>query len=187
MQLICGRAGTWLLVKMAPQPGFPTSCCLRHCISLALLPIVKQSQQGSWRMTVVCLPYPDPWSFWEPFTSTDFPVSPTCFCPTNRYEKMTSGMYLGEIVRQILIDLTKQGLLFRGQISERLRTRGIFETKFLSQIERWYVIRFTCSVDVLLLCQGWADLRFKNENSRAKIQQGIASWGGTLSPAASGP
>ncbi|XP_058552534.1 hexokinase HKDC1 [Neofelis nebulosa] len=52
-----------------------------------------------------------------------------------RYEKMTSGMYLGEIVRQILIDLTKHGLLFRGQISERLRTRGIFETKFLSQIE----------------------------------------------------
>ncbi|XP_074152658.1 hexokinase HKDC1 [Sminthopsis crassicaudata] len=52
-----------------------------------------------------------------------------------RYEKMTSGMYLGEIVRQILIDLTKYGLLFRGKISERLRTRGIFETKFLSQIE----------------------------------------------------
>ncbi|KAG8435281.1 hypothetical protein GDO86_013290 [Hymenochirus boettgeri] len=51
------------------------------------------------------------------------------------YEKMTSGMYLGEIVRQILIDLTKRGLLFRGQISERLRTKGIFETKFLSQIE----------------------------------------------------
>nr|XP_044993424.1 hexokinase HKDC1 isoform X2 [Jaculus jaculus] len=52
-----------------------------------------------------------------------------------RYEKMTSGMYLGEIVRQILIDLTRQGFLFRGQISERLRTRAIFETKFLSQIE----------------------------------------------------
>lgn len=45
-------------------------------------------------------------------------------------------MYLGEIVRQILIDLTKQGLLFRGQILESLRKRGIFETKFLSQIER---------------------------------------------------
>uniref|UniRef100_A0A8C0ZHS5 Hexokinase-2 n=1 Tax=Cyanistes caeruleus TaxID=156563 RepID=A0A8C0ZHS5_CYACU len=52
-----------------------------------------------------------------------------------RYEKMTSGMYLGEIVRQILIDLTKQGLLFRGHVSESLRKRGIFETKFLSQIE----------------------------------------------------
>uniref|UniRef100_A0A672N8T1 Hexokinase-2 n=1 Tax=Sinocyclocheilus grahami TaxID=75366 RepID=A0A672N8T1_SINGR len=53
------------------------------------------------------------------------------------FEKMTSGMYLGEIVRQILIDLTKHGLLFRGRITERLKTKGIFETKFLSQIERY--------------------------------------------------
>uniref|UniRef100_A0A8C9UI46 Hexokinase-2 n=1 Tax=Serinus canaria TaxID=9135 RepID=A0A8C9UI46_SERCA len=52
-----------------------------------------------------------------------------------RYEKMISGMYLGEIVRNILMDFTKKGLLFRGRISERLKTRGIFETKFLSQIE----------------------------------------------------
>ncbi|ELW65733.1 Hexokinase-1 [Tupaia chinensis] len=52
-----------------------------------------------------------------------------------RYEKMISGMYLGEIVRNILIDFTKKGFLFRGQISEPLKTRGIFETKFLSQIE----------------------------------------------------
>ncbi|KAA0717904.1 putative hexokinase HKDC1 [Triplophysa tibetana] len=52
-----------------------------------------------------------------------------------RFEKMTSGMYLGEIVRQILLDLTKKGLLFRGRITERLKTKGIFETKFLSQIE----------------------------------------------------
>ncbi|XP_075063542.1 hexokinase-2 [Mixophyes fleayi] len=52
-----------------------------------------------------------------------------------RFEKMISGMYLGEIVRNVLIDFTKQGLLFRGKISERLKTRGIFETKFLSQIE----------------------------------------------------
>lgn len=54
----------------------------------------------------------------------------------HRYEKMCSGMYLGEIVRNILIDMTKRGFLFRGQISETLKTRGIFETKFLSQIER---------------------------------------------------
>lgn len=54
----------------------------------------------------------------------------------DRYEKMCSGMYLGEIVRNILIDMTKKGFLFRGQISETLKTRGIFETKFLSQIER---------------------------------------------------
>ncbi|XP_029018923.1 hexokinase-2 isoform X2 [Betta splendens] len=53
-----------------------------------------------------------------------------------RYEKMISGMYLGEIVRNVLIDFTTKGLLFRGKMSERLKTRGIFETKFLAQIER---------------------------------------------------
>ncbi|XP_070402484.1 hexokinase-2 isoform X1 [Nothobranchius furzeri] len=52
-----------------------------------------------------------------------------------RYEKMISGMYLGEIVRNVLIDFTSKGLLFRGKMSERLKSRGIFETKFLAQIE----------------------------------------------------
>uniref|UniRef100_A0AAQ4R8B4 Hexokinase-2 n=1 Tax=Gasterosteus aculeatus aculeatus TaxID=481459 RepID=A0AAQ4R8B4_GASAC len=52
-----------------------------------------------------------------------------------RYEKMISGMYLGEIVRNVLIDFTNKGLLFRGKLSERLKTRCIFETKFLAQIE----------------------------------------------------
>ncbi|XP_051530324.1 hexokinase-2-like [Myxocyprinus asiaticus] len=52
-----------------------------------------------------------------------------------RYEKMISGMYLGEVVRNVLLDFTAKGLLFRGNLSERLKTRGIFETKFLSQIE----------------------------------------------------
>lgn len=54
----------------------------------------------------------------------------------SRYEKMISGMYLGEIVRNILLDFTKKGFLFRGKISESLKTRGIFQTKYLSQIER---------------------------------------------------
>ncbi|KAF1388813.1 hypothetical protein PFLUV_G00066560 [Perca fluviatilis] len=52
-----------------------------------------------------------------------------------RYEKMISGMYLGEIVRNVLMDFTAKGLLFRGKLSERLKTRCIFETKFLAQIE----------------------------------------------------
>ncbi|XP_055017310.1 hexokinase-2 isoform X1 [Boleophthalmus pectinirostris] len=52
-----------------------------------------------------------------------------------RYEKMISGMYLGEIVRNVLIEFTNKGLLYHGKVSERLKTRGIFETKFLSQIE----------------------------------------------------
>ncbi|XP_075960343.1 hexokinase-2 isoform X3 [Anarhichas minor] len=52
-----------------------------------------------------------------------------------KYEKMISGMYLGEIVRNVLIDFTAKGLLFRGKMSEQLKTRCIFETKFLAQIE----------------------------------------------------
>ncbi|XP_055451755.1 hexokinase-3 isoform X3 [Psammomys obesus] len=52
-----------------------------------------------------------------------------------RFEKMISGMYLGEIVRHILLHLTSLGVLFRGRKSRCLQTRGIFKTKFLSEIE----------------------------------------------------
>ncbi|CAN9506973.1 unnamed protein product [Ophioblennius macclurei] len=52
-----------------------------------------------------------------------------------RFEKLTSGMYLGEVVRQVLLNLTRRGLLFKGYVSEALKTPGIFETKYLSQIE----------------------------------------------------
>uniref|UniRef100_A0A8C2QBX6 Hexokinase-3 n=1 Tax=Cricetulus griseus TaxID=10029 RepID=A0A8C2QBX6_CRIGR len=52
-----------------------------------------------------------------------------------RFEKMISGMYLGEIVRHILLHLTSLGVLFRGQKTQCLQTRDIFKTKFLSVIE----------------------------------------------------
>lgn len=71
------------------------------------------------------------------------------FSDACRYEKMISGMYLGEVVRNVLLDFTSKGLLFRGKLSERLKTRGIFETKFLSQIERCVnspAEDFTCSL-----------------------------------------
>lgn len=50
---------------------------------------------------------------------------------------MISGMYLGEIVRHILLHLTSLGVLFRGQQTPCLQTRDIFKTKFLSEIERY--------------------------------------------------
>nr|XP_019954510.1 PREDICTED: putative hexokinase HKDC1 isoform X1 [Paralichthys olivaceus] len=53
-----------------------------------------------------------------------------------RFEKLTSGMYLGEVVRQTLLDLTRGGLLFRGNITNALKAPGMFQTKYLSQIER---------------------------------------------------
>ncbi|XP_068586363.1 hexokinase HKDC1-like isoform X2 [Cebidichthys violaceus] len=52
-----------------------------------------------------------------------------------RFEKLTSGMYLGEVVREVLLDLTRGSLLFRGHVTEALKTPGIFQTKYLSQIE----------------------------------------------------
>ncbi|NXT22297.1 HXK2 protein, partial [Syrrhaptes paradoxus] len=52
-----------------------------------------------------------------------------------RFEKLISGMYLGEIVRHILLALVKKELLFRGKSCDKLRTKDIFQTKFLSSIE----------------------------------------------------
>lgn len=44
-------------------------------------------------------------------------------------------MYMGEIARLALVRFTKAGLLFGGQGSELLNTRGQFFTKFVSEIE----------------------------------------------------
>lgn len=51
------------------------------------------------------------------------------------YEKMISGMYMGEIVRLVLVKLCKHGLLFGGRGSEELQTMGRFYTKYVSEIE----------------------------------------------------
>ncbi|CAL8097814.1 unnamed protein product [Calicophoron daubneyi] len=52
------------------------------------------------------------------------------------FEKMVSGMYLGEIVRHILVYLVEKGLLFRGQMPDKLKTRDIILTKYLTETER---------------------------------------------------
>nr|KAF6418415.1 glucokinase [Rousettus aegyptiacus] len=51
------------------------------------------------------------------------------------YEKLISGKYMGELVRLVLLKLVDEDLLFRGEASEQLRTRGAFETRFVSQVE----------------------------------------------------
>lgn len=43
---------------------------------------------------------------------------------------------MGELVRLVLLKLVDEDLLFRGEASEQLRTRGAFETRFVSQVER---------------------------------------------------
>ncbi|XP_033834126.1 hexokinase-2-like [Periophthalmus magnuspinnatus] len=52
------------------------------------------------------------------------------------FEKMISGMYLGEIVRLLLVKMTEDKILFSGKVSEKLRTSGAFLTKFISEIEQ---------------------------------------------------
>nr|CAB3253285.1 hexokinase-2-like [Phallusia mammillata] len=52
------------------------------------------------------------------------------------YEKMISGMYMGEIVRLVLCQLTKDGVIFGGLSHDsHLFTAGKFETSYVSQIE----------------------------------------------------
>uniref|UniRef100_A0A452VJW9 hexokinase n=1 Tax=Ursus maritimus TaxID=29073 RepID=A0A452VJW9_URSMA len=68
-------------------------------------------------------------------TCFDANVDQASINPGKQRYKMISGMYLGEIVRHILLRLTSLGVLFRGQQTQRLQTRDIFKTKFLSEIE----------------------------------------------------
>uniref|UniRef100_A0A3B5LFU9 Phosphotransferase n=1 Tax=Xiphophorus couchianus TaxID=32473 RepID=A0A3B5LFU9_9TELE len=69
-------------------------------------------------------------------TEFDKVVDRTSINPgVHTFEKMISGMYLGEIVRLVLMKLTEKKLLFKGEVSEALRTKETFETKFISMIE----------------------------------------------------
>ncbi|NWT25283.1 HXK3 protein, partial [Cardinalis cardinalis] len=70
------------------------------------------------------------------FTHFDQVVDETTINPgKQRFEKLISGMYLGEIVRQILVVMTEKELLFQGKPCPKLQTKDIFKTKFLSTIE----------------------------------------------------
>ncbi|EFX73328.1 hypothetical protein DAPPUDRAFT_307951 [Daphnia pulex] len=51
------------------------------------------------------------------------------------FEKHFGGKYLGEIVRCVLVRLTKEGLLFQSNASEELLQHGAFTTRFVSLIE----------------------------------------------------
>ena len=51
-----------------------------------------------------------------------------------RFEKMISGMYLGELVRVTMEALARDGLLFNGDY-DAIAQRGCFPTKYVSEIE----------------------------------------------------
>lgn len=50
---------------------------------------------------------------------------------------MISGMYMGEVARQVIVRLVSEGLLFDGKTSDILQEKGSFFTKYISEIERY--------------------------------------------------
>lgn len=51
------------------------------------------------------------------------------------FEKMTSGYYLGELLRLVLVDLHKQGLIFKDQDVSKLQEAYIMDTSVPSRVE----------------------------------------------------
>src|SRR6202035_4108393 len=51
------------------------------------------------------------------------------------FEKLISGMYLGEIARNVMVHLIDRGLLFNGLSSPDLNNQWSFETAYMSTIE----------------------------------------------------
>ncbi|KAH8385918.1 hypothetical protein KR200_006318 [Drosophila serrata] len=51
------------------------------------------------------------------------------------FEKCIGGMYMGELVRLILMDLMAKDVIFRGEHSEKLQQRWSFDTSYISEIE----------------------------------------------------
>ncbi|GFT84704.1 hexokinase-1 [Nephila pilipes] len=51
------------------------------------------------------------------------------------FEKMISGMYIGEIVRRIVCHLSNEKEIFKGNLSEKFNTPYTFKSKYVSYIE----------------------------------------------------
>lgn len=54
---------------------------------------------------------------------------------TQVFEKMISGMYLGEVAGTILRRLSREGLIFNGRCADRFMEQGSFISKYISDIE----------------------------------------------------
>lgn len=90
------------------------------------LPVVRQT--SGWAR-----PYGGTAGLCFPVLPMDSWVTAVLSC---RFEKMVSGLYMGELVRLILVKMAKEGLLFEGRITPELLTKGKFETKHVSAIEK---------------------------------------------------
>ena len=58
------------------------------------------------------------------------------------FEKMISGMYMGELIRQVLVDLMKDDLIFFEANREKILERGTFLTMSASVFLMTYYMAF---------------------------------------------
>lgn len=58
------------------------------------------------------------------------------------FEKMSAGLYLGEVFRLVLLDLHQRGYVFRGQDVSRLVQPYTLDTGFISDIEDDFSLNF---------------------------------------------
>ncbi|CAO1419805.1 unnamed protein product [Diamesa hyperborea] len=83
-------------------------------------------------------------------TSYDHEIDKFSINPGNQlFEKMISGMYMGELVRLIIVKLIRLRLLFNGKGSEKLMKRNQFFTKYVSEIESQDVGTHTLTKEIM--------------------------------------
>ncbi|XP_011170061.1 hexokinase type 2 isoform X2 [Solenopsis invicta] len=83
-------------------------------------------------------------------TEFDRAIDENSINPTKQlFEKMISGMYMGELTRLVLEKLVNAGLLFGGKCPPDLKKRGKFFTKYVSEIENDPKGRYTNCREVL--------------------------------------
>jgi len=51
------------------------------------------------------------------------------------YEKLISGMYLGELTRQVILAAANKQIIFKGQSLDKLQKKDVFLTRHISEIE----------------------------------------------------
>lgn len=71
-----------------------------------------------------------------PLTSWDIVIDKTSPRPGQQaFEKMIAGLYLGEILRLVLVDLHEEGFVFEGKNISKLQEPYFLDASFLSMIE----------------------------------------------------
>lgn len=95
------------------------------------------------------------------------------------FEKLSAGLYLGEIFRLILVDLADRGLIFKNQDTRQLYESYSIDTGFLSAIEEDESPKFSATRDLFTSKLGFAPTDVEIELSR-RLAEVIAVRGARL-------